>query len=150
MRAGLVRIDPNSDRLPEIESYQWSSLPEYRQTPSRRPEFLETGRAFGRFGLKDGPVGRRHFVDRLAVRALSEKARDCGLSEIAGQGLQSSLWRGWCYGSPTFKERLLEIAEDLLNRRSSPRRGGKNYSEAEVCDHAERMAEEQLASRCSN
>ena len=145
VRAGLIEVA--GDRPPAVGSYRWSSLPEYRKKRSARPEFLETGRGFGSFGLKDGPAGRRQFVERVALRAQREKLEDCGLAEIEGQGLQSTLRRGWCYGSPTFKERMLAIAEDVLSRRSPKRDRSKNYRGADSNDYGMRRAEAIIESR---
>ncbi len=139
VRAGLVKTD--ADGAPDVAGFEWSSLPQYRARPSLRPEFLETSRGFGVSGLKDGIRGRREFVVRLARRAELEKAEECGLAEIAGQGLQSTLRRGWCYGSEAFKERMLEKAEELLQRRSSPSKKSKNYAGEEIRDHGVRRAE---------
>ena len=57
VRAGLIDIDEGV--LPEVDSYRWSSLPEYRKKRSARPELLETALGFASFNLKDGPAGRR-------------------------------------------------------------------------------------------
>jgi REP element-mobilizing transposase RayT len=139
IRAGLIEVA--DDRPPAVESYRWSSLPEYRKKRSARPEFLETGRGFGSFGLKDGPAGRRQFVERVVLRAQRGKLEECGLAEIEGQGLQSTLRRGWCYGSPTFKEQMLAVAEDLLSRRSPKRDRSKNYRGADSSDYGIKRAE---------
>jgi putative transposase len=42
VRAGLVEVA--ADRPRPVDSYRWSSLPEYRKKRSARPKFLETGR----------------------------------------------------------------------------------------------------------
>lgn len=139
VRAGLVEVARN--RTLAVGAYRWSSLPEYGRKRSARPKFLETGRGFGSFGLKDGPAGRRQFVERVALRAQREKSEECGLAEIEGQGLQSTLRRGWCYGSPTFKEKILGIAEDLLSRRSPKRDRSNNYRGADSNDYATKRAE---------
>ena len=126
---------------PGVASYPWSSLPAYGRKPSARPEFLETARTFAAFDLKDGPAGRRQFVERVALRAQREGTEDCGLAEIEGQGLQSTLRRGWCYGSPTFRERVLGLAEELLSRRSPKRDRSRNYRGADSGDHGIKQAE---------
>jgi REP element-mobilizing transposase RayT len=143
VRAGLVLAE--SEELPDVAGYPWSSLPHYCSKPSSRPEFLATSRGFHAFGLKDGPAGRRRFVERIALRAQGEEAVRCGLAEIDGQGLQSTLRRGWCYGSATFRENMLGLAEDLLKRRSSKRDRNKNYRGAELNDHGEKQAEKIIA-----
>ena len=77
VRAGLINIYEGV--LPEVDSYRWSSLPEYRKKRSARPEFLEAALGFGSFNLKDGPAGRRQFVERVAQRAQVEQQEKCGL-----------------------------------------------------------------------
>ena len=67
VRAGLVPVTP--DELPNVAGYRWSSLPQFGSKPSSRPGFLETARALKAFGFKDGPAGRRQFVERVALRA---------------------------------------------------------------------------------
>jgi REP element-mobilizing transposase RayT len=143
VRAGLVK--GTGDRSPEVGSYRWSSLPEYGKRSSARAGFLETARGFDAFELKDGPAGRRQFVERVAHRAGREKRGECGLAEIEGQGLQSTLRRGWCYGSATFKERMLGLAEDLLSSRSSGNDKGGNYRGAELRDYGTKRAEAIIA-----
>ena len=140
VRAGIIEF--TEGELPAVDSYHWSSLPEYRKKRSARSEWLETSKGFGTFALKDGPAGRRQFVERVALRAQREKLDECGLAEIAGQGLQSTLRRGWCYGSPTFKEKMLGFAGDLLSLRSTKRDRSKNYRGAEARDHGTKRAEE--------
>ncbi len=139
VRAGLIK--KVEGKLPAVDSYRWSSLPEYRKKRSARIGLLETARGFGAFGLKDGPAGRRQFVERLSLRAQSEKLKECGLAEIEGQGLQSTLRRGWCYGSPTFKERMLGFAEELTALRSARSNRRKNYRGAEAQDHGIKRAD---------
>ena len=139
VRARLIEI--TDGKLPAVDSYRWSSLPEYRKKRSARPDFLETSKGFGTFALKDGPAGRRQFVERVAIRAQREELDECGLAEIDGQGLQSTLRRGWCYGSATFKEKMLGFAEDLLALRSTKRDRSKNYRGAEAKDHGSKRAE---------
>ncbi|MFV2044793.1 MAG: hypothetical protein ACC700_16355, partial [Anaerolineales bacterium] len=112
---------------------------------SARVGFLETARGFGAFDLKDGPAGRRQFVERVALRAQREKRKECGLAEIEGQGLQSTLRRGWCYGSATFKERMLGLAEDLLSRHAPGSGRGGNYRGEELRDYGTRRAEAIIA-----
>ena len=144
VRARLIGI--SEVKLPAVDSYRWSSLPEYRKKRSARPDFLETSKGFGTYALKDGPAGRRQFVERLAIRAHREKRDECGLAEIDGQGLQSTLRRGWCYGSATFKEKMLGFAEDLLELRSTKRDNSRNYRGAEAKDHSIHRAEEIIRS----
>ncbi len=136
VRAGLVKAGKGG--VPGLSGYRWASLSHYTAKPSRRPAFLETSRGFAACDLKDGPRGRVDFVTRLAERAAREGAEECGLAEIDGQGLQSTLRRGWVYGSASFKEKMLEAADAVLRGRS--RAPGGSYSGRDVADHGERRA----------
>ena len=80
-------------------------------------------------------------MDRLALRAQNEKRKACGLAEIGGQGLQSTLQRGWYYGAGDFKEELLDVAGRSIKKLVSSPFGQKSYRGAEVRDHGEREAE---------
>jgi len=138
VRARILKIKPGE--YPDFASYPWSSLPLYAGRPSLRPAFLATGLAFDIFGLKDGPRGRRVFVERLAERALGEKRDECGLAQIEGQSLQSTLRRGWCYGTDAFKERLLRVAEAALEKKAGSGKAAANYRGQEIRDHGTRCA----------
>lgn len=87
------------------------------------------------FGWADRVAHRRRFVERLEERV---KAGDTG-AEVArdGQGLQSTLRRGWYWGSQQFREALLERAKQSgVPLRSNPNyRGsalGKDWGRAEA------------------
>ena len=136
VRAGLVKGEEGIP--PDLLSYRWTSLGDYAGKPGTRPKFLSTGRGFIVCDLKDGPRGRREFVSRLAERVALDEAETCGLAQIDGQGLQSTLRRGWCYGGATFKERLLEYADALIRRRGDSGSGG--YCGDDVRDHGEHRA----------
>ncbi len=142
MRAGLVEIPSQEDGLspPDLLSYRWSSLSDYAGRPSARPRWLDARDGFSACELKDSPKGRRLFVERLAERAAADRAERAGLSVVEGQGLQSTLRRGWCYGTDAFKGMMLEAAEKLIARRRAS--GGAHYSGGEVRGYDERAAEE--------
>lgn len=138
VRAGIVRTRDGRKRQ-RVAAYQWSSLPGYGARPRSRAAFLETADGFAAFDLRDGLRGRRDFIERLEARAQEEVAAKCGLSLIEGQSLQSTLRRGWCYGSELFKERMLAIADGaLMKRRRSSR---NNYHGEELRDHGKSRAE---------
>ena len=99
---------------------------------------METIHGFNNFAFKDTPGRRRGFVKRLDQRARLESAIHCGSGEIKGQSPQSTLRRGWFFGSQEFKTRLLEIAEGLLSERSE---AAANYTGQEIRDHGKRQAE---------
>ncbi len=123
VRAGIVQSGEGLGLL----GFPWSSLAQgYGVEPARRPEWMETRRGFALFGCADTVAGRREFVERLEKRRREEVAETCGLGMLEGQSLQSTLRRGWYWGSQQFRERMLELLKGRLhtnrNYRSSPRR----------------------------
>ena len=89
-----ARLVSTTDELGLI-SYPWSSLASaYAVAPSKRPRWMDVGYGLGLSGLKDSVAGRRKLIARLEARAAGEKADRCGLAEVEGASLQSTLRRG--------------------------------------------------------
>jgi putative transposase len=138
IRAGLIAPDNPLGLL----SYPWSSLTRvFTVSPSRRPKWCRTDLGFRCFGLKDSVAGRRSLVERLAERARLEEVADCGWTTKEGQSLNSTLNRGWYWGSPAFRPQLLERATKTLHqirRRSRwSSRLAKYQAEARAADIVE-------------
>ena len=105
--------------------------------PGRRQKWQHISRAFRVWELEDTVAGRRALRLRIEDRMKREAAAKCGLAEIGGQGLQSTLQRGWYYGPETFREWLLEKSGELLGKRSQLR---SNYHGDEIKAHGENEA----------
>ena len=106
VRAGIVGRRTGKSLL----DYRWSSLTgAYLCSPRERPQWANVEMAFSVFGLKDSGAGRRQFLERLEVRGREEPTRTCGAKLPEGQSLQSTLRRGWYFGSQGFRERLLAL-----------------------------------------
>jgi putative transposase len=113
VRAGLV--DPTAGIA--LSDYRWSSLAQvYAVSPARRPAWCATERSFAAFGCKDTVAGRRELIGRLDQRARAEEAKKCGWIARDGQSLNSTLRRGWYWGSAAFRQRLLDLAAEGLHR----------------------------------
>ena len=134
VRAGLV--DPKQGL--GLLSYRWSSLKQvYAIASNRRPEWCAAERAFSAFGCADSVAGRRAMIERLEQRAITEKAERCGWADRAGRSLNSTLQRGWYWGSESFREKLLDLVAERLQRTNN-----RNYhSSRQAHDHAEARAE---------
>lgn len=114
VRAGLVSAKEGKGLL----DYRWNSLAQgYAVAPSRRPDWLETELGFHFAQVKDTVSGRRQMVEGLERRILLEGARDCGRMEIEGQTLNSTLVRGWYWGSEAFRERVLKLLHGKESRK---------------------------------
>ena len=122
VRAGLVHPKEGVDLL----AYRWSSLAQvYAVGPTRRPAWCATEKAFAAFGCKDSVAGRKALIERVERRAIAEEAQKCGWTVREGQSLNSTLRRGWYWGSAAFRQKLLDLAAGRLrglvnrNRRST-------------------------------
>ena len=91
-------------------SYKWSSLTMgYAMPPSKRPTWLETKTGFALVGAKDTTSGRRRYVARLEQLII---AGETGADSLLGndtQTLQSTMQRGWYWGSQAFREQMLAL-----------------------------------------
>jgi REP element-mobilizing transposase RayT len=110
VRAGLVP----TESLPGLMDYPWSSLVQaYAVAPEARAPWMAVTDGLALFRCKDRAADRRQFVERLEGRMKAEAADACGLSEIEGQTLRSTLRKGWYWGGESFKETLLQKLEGL-------------------------------------
>jgi putative transposase len=107
VRAGMV--DPLEGK--GLLDYSWSSLSRgYAVAASKRTSWMEVGTGLGVKQCGDTVAGRRRFVNLLEERGRGDK-RDAGIPEIGTQSLQSTLRRGWYWGSETLKEKLLALRQ---------------------------------------
>jgi putative transposase len=130
VRGGIVDGKPTASLI----DYPWSSLSRgYALAPRKRPPWLKTDEGFGIVGLQDSAGGRRRYVRRL-----EEQARQSPNAPEAPehQSLQSTLRRGWYWGSEQFRAFLLEKADPTAIRRN------RNYQSTQMGrDHARSEAE---------
>lgn len=129
-----------SEAFPGLLDYPWSSLAKgYAAAPKSRPPWLAVEEGLALFRYEDRVADRRRFVERLEERMNEEAREKCGLSELEGQTLQSTLRKGWYWGGQSFKESLLGRL-DQLKAGSFP--VAKDFrGSAQAKDHALRDAE---------
>ena len=129
IRAGIINAATE-----HLLDYPWSSLSRgYAVSPQKRPAWLKIDDGFGILGLEDSVKGRR-----LYVRRLEEKARHGVTVPVLpeDQSLQSTLRRGWYWGSEQFQAFLLKKLDAEAIRRN------RNYQSTQMGrDHAQAEAE---------
>lgn len=132
-RAGLVDPEKGLGLL----DYEWSSLVRgYAREADQRPAWLAVAEGLGLFGRTDTVEDRRGFVERLEGRVGEERGPG------AGTGLQSTLQRGWYWGSQEFREKMLGLVPRMLaNRNYSTSSLGRNKETLEAEDWIERARE---------
>jgi len=122
-----VHLNPARAKLlaPEqgLETFPWSSLRYYLQSPRRRPVWLRVGRLLGEHGIpRDSTAGRREFGRRMELRRQTE----------AGPGAFKALQRGWCLGSEAFRKELLaQMNEGLGEHHYGAERAETEQEQAE-------------------
>ena len=132
-------ISPEKEKRSSLLDYPWSSISRgYALAAGRRPPWLAASAGLELFGFPDTAKGRQRFVDRLDGRMQAEKAERCGLAEIDDQTLNSTLRRGWYWGSEEFKESML----NLLNERSNSDEGLPATRPYRIDDQAVDLAEQ--------
>lgn len=85
----------------------------YALAPKKREPWLAVVEGLALFRYDDRVADRRRFVERLEARMNEEVCEKCGLSELEGQTLQSTLRKGWYWGGEAFKEALLNQLDQL-------------------------------------
>ena len=97
-RAGLI------DARAALESWRWSSYPQYLRAARFRAQWLRTDRLFGEHGIQtDNVRGRRELARRMEARRLEPEQPDTAAAHKALRG-------GWRLGAEDFLARLLELS----------------------------------------
>ncbi|MFT5467627.1 MAG: putative transposase [Verrucomicrobiales bacterium] len=147
-RAGLLRttLKANGVRIDgSVLDFPWSSLASaYAVAPSKQEKWMAVDEGMELFGYRNTTAGRRRFVERVQDRARGEVAERIGAPELEGQSLQSTLRRGWYWGSQTFREALIDRFPVAGNRQTAKRNRNARSSQ-QIWDHGLRAAEQLLA-----
>jgi REP element-mobilizing transposase RayT len=115
-----------------LAEYRWSSWPQYLQSPGKRRPWLRVDRLLGECQIaKDDGAGRRQLEQAMEQRKEREQAGEASD--------WNELRRGWCLGSETFREELLE----RISEKQRPAHHGRELREAEE-QWAERLVREML------
>jgi REP element-mobilizing transposase RayT len=142
-RAGIVDVNEG------LEKYTWSSLSAFMRGPRHRPRWLAADRVFRACELQDTARGRKAYLERLERRIREEGTREAGLvnaDSMPEVSLQTTIRRGWYFGSEEFKERMLALLE---KQGISARHGiGDGYHGEQTRDHGEARARKILEAGC--
>lgn len=103
VRAGLVA------RKDGIENYCWSSLGDYLAPPRTQRKWVSAEIGLETLGFMDDTRGRRKFLERLETMVAWDKPKEAGTALPDGQSLQSTMDRGWYFGSEALREKLVRI-----------------------------------------
>jgi REP-associated tyrosine transposase len=76
------------------------------KAPKIRAQWLAAGQGLRLFGCPDNRLGRQKFLLRLEERMSQERAEECGRAGMEGDNAQSTLKRGWYFGSDRFRQSL--------------------------------------------
>jgi REP element-mobilizing transposase RayT len=103
-----VHLNPVRAKLlkPEapLESYPWSSYPEYLKRPGQRVPWLRVDRVLGELGIRrDDAKGRREFGGAMEERRGKDEP-----------GEWQTVRRGWFFGAKQLKEELLEQMHGMM------------------------------------
>jgi len=143
-RAGLVKIKDG------LESYRWSSLPDYMKPPRKRSNWVKVEQGFAQRGYAgERAAERRRYFAHLEAIAKEEK----GIPRSPGEDertLQSTLRRGWYFGGEVFRERMLKRLEGKKKGSDKASRPGylreSGYVGEQMRDHGEVEAKRIIAS----
>ena len=128
-----VHLNPVRARLlsPEValESYPWSSYPQYLKPAGRRPGWLRVDRLLGEKGIPgDTEAGREQFASLMERRRGEESGAD-----------YEQIRRDWVLGSEAFRQELLAAVVE----RVGPSHYGAQRQETSL-QKAERIVKEEI------
>jgi putative transposase len=123
-RASLVETSCAEDLL----SYSWSSLTEhYMQSPSKRPDWINVSTRLEVAPKQERARHRKQYLNYLYGITLEEGTK-AGKGLPHGQGQQSTLSRGWYWGSQEFREKLEEIFRRGNEKNREPAKSGNQQT----------------------
>lgn len=138
IRAGLVDVEHGKGLL----DYEWSSLKQaYGVNASKRPQWSCVDKALRSFGGRDEVRSRRKYISRLEKQVHGEQEERAGMALPEQQTLNSTLQRGWYWGSQQFRERLmkrLKRTEVGSNRNYRSSRQSREHGEKKASDIIEK------------
>lgn len=137
-RAGLVTEKRG------LMDYRWSSLSQaYAMALKQRAPWMAVPEGLAQFGWPDETRARRSFVERLEERAREERKQAGVPPEAELETLQSTLRRGWYWGSQAFQEKLLKLVDRARFKTN------RNYRLSPLAQHSDReLAEKILSEGC--
>lgn len=137
-RAGIVKSQTGRG----LVDYPWSSLAQgYAVAPGQRPLWMAVQKGVELFGFKDTTAGRRKFVERLEKRNTEEEDR----VDNPTTGLQSTLQRGWYWGSQQFREEMLKLVPASLRNRNYRTSSPGKQKERQKAEHWIELARQHFA-----
>jgi len=124
-----VQLNPVRAKLltPEqaLKEYRWSSWPEYLKSFGKRWPWLRVDRTLGAWGVEeDNVLGWRQLEQGVEQRKEMEWSKE--------NSDWKRLRRGWCWGSKSFREEMLELIGE--------KQGGQHHGE-ELRESDEQKAE---------
>ena len=136
--SSYIHLNPVRARLVDglehpLDSYAWSSYPDYLKSCSRRSGLVVVDRVLGELGLTDDRLGRRAYAAHIE-RLIAERLKSRGRKDQEDEWKE--IRRGWYLGSEAFRDRLLEYVDGVMK---CSRR--KSFSGEEVREHNEATAE---------
>ncbi len=138
VRAGLVR------KTDGVESYRWCSLADYAKPMTARRGWVAVERGLAELDIPDTAAGRRRFLEWTQDLAGAGKLEAAGIAQGEEVSLQSTLRRGWYYGTEAFREKLVgRLAKARTDLPAESLR--KGYSSAQARDHGKQEAERIIA-----
>ena len=134
VRAGLIR------RGMQLPDYPWSSLGDYLLPPRKRSGWVRVERGLLQRGhRRDTAAERRRYLEQLEAIAREEG----GIPKLPGgeeRSLQTTLRRGWYFGTEGFREKMLEKLGSLKGNQGGRHRRESGYTGEQARDHGEWMA----------
>jgi len=124
-----------------IESYQWSSFPDYVGTKRKRGKIVSVSKGLRHLQFPDTGVGRRRLLELTIEMAKAEGEMAAGEENLVLQ-----MKRGWVYGSDDFLEKMSEKLKGVLSKKDAE----NGYTGRQMRDYGLLRADEILKAGLSH
>ena len=139
-----VHLNPVRAKLVDVakgtEHYPWCSLGDYIKPPSKRRTWLAVGLGLEHLGYVDSATGRRKLLSDTEGLIRKDRLSRAGIVPVKGANLQTTVERGWCFGSESFREKMSLLVGKSKADAGSQQGKANGYNGDQINDHAEATA----------
>lgn len=129
VRAGLVKVCDG------LESYPWSSLRDYLISSSLRRAWVAAEKGLIHMKYADKASGRHAFLENLENLVSKSPLKRAGVVKVEEANLNTTLQRGWCFGTQEFREKMANLIKSERDYKSE-----NGYDGDQLRSHGEEAA----------
>ena len=121
-----------------IENYAWSSLADYTKPPTKRRKWIAVEKGLAHMRFQDKAADRRKWLGLTEGLVDRSRLARSGVAKMKEANLNTTLKRGWCFGTASYKESMREKIERMKLKKNYRIENG--YSDEQLTGNGEKAA----------